>query len=145
MKLTMIFISLLTLLISGCGNATESSPADTSSLEPTLLSKVSPIVHVEADVASSFAYQTQQRVTIDIQLPITLRATQRQLLLFQNKRYDEQIKLNQLTALITSTYIDREGHFNESFTIGKHLQSIWIVIPTLGYEAEIEITQGDDA
>ena len=140
----MIFISLLTLLISGCGNATESSQTDTSSLEPTLLSKVSPLVHVTAEEASSFAYQTQHQVTVDIELPQTLRATQRQLLLFQNRSYDAQIKLDKLTQLITSTYIESNGHFRESFSVGKHLESIWIVIPTLGYESEIKITQGDD-
>jgi len=90
----------------------------------------------------SFDYKTQSEVTVNVtvtnDLNVSLAKVQRQILIFQTKTYNDNTKIDELNGLLTSGVI-KDGHFSETFTLGQHLSSLWVIVPALQYENNITI------
>ena len=132
-----LVISSLAFLLIGCGGSGTGSTTSETSVSDHVVSRD---VNTEANADNAFAYKTQRSVHIDVELQSDLRAAQRQILIFQDKKYNESLKLDLLDGLIASLVIRNNGYFSQNFTLANHIQSVWIVIPALGYEEKVDIS-----
>ena len=138
-----LVISSLAFLLIGCGGSGTGSTTSETSVSDNALSRD---VNTEANADNAtqkddaFAYKTQRNVHIDVELQSDLRVAQRQILIFQDKKYNESLKLDLLDGLIASFVIRNNGYFSQNFTLANHIQSVWIVIPALGYEEKVDIS-----
>ena len=130
MKIKALIVATLAFLMAGCGKSENGSTASTPTAGNT-----TPTI----DATKSFAYETQRSVSVNIDVTDDIRSAQRQILLFQSKHHDDVIDLDMLDELIVSAVISHDGHFSQTFTLGNHIQSIWILIPALEYEEKVTI------
>jgi hypothetical protein len=142
-----VIISSLAFLLIGCGGSGTGSTTSAASVSDHTVNTVTDsevnmdnsIIDNMSQTEQAFAYKTQRNVRIDIELQSNLRAAQRQILIFQHKKHDDSLELDLLDGLIASSVIGNDGYFSQKFTMANHIQSVWIVIPALGYEKKINI------
>ena len=131
-KIGMSTILIMVLLLSGCsgggGGGSSTQSTDVSS------------------VSKAFDYETQGSVNISVTAPLPSTIDQgtidqAQILLYESQKL---ITTPVGDSLVFDNLI-REGtiissNYTTTVTLGNHIDSIWIVIPVLGYEKEHNIT-----
>jgi len=88
-----------------------------------------------------FSYRTQRDVNITI-ISSSPNLHGKQILLFEKRSVIPTPvgELKQLLGKLTSKTFDKNGEFNYIHTIGNHINSLWLSIPFLYIEKEIQIT-----
>jgi len=113
------------VILNGCGGGDSSTPINTSRNK------------------SNFTYKTQRTVDVSISTPETINLTQRQILLFetQNSLVEKNTPGEILTfkSLLVEGNTDDSNGYKNNLTLGSHIESIWVVIPSLAYEKKIKI------
>lgn len=115
----------------------------------------------EPKASDSFGYETQRDVKISIRFTNTKEETsQKQILIYESKKteilYDEiqiddagnveRIEIGEREVFdgeILAGSTDANHQLSETFTLGNHIQSLWIVIPSEQYEQQIAIQNNE--
>ncbi len=130
MKKIGIMITIV-LLLSGCGGEeSKSTHVKSSDTNNTV-----------APLAQDFAYETQGSVSISLIAPLPNTIKQAQVLLYESQNLISTPVGDTLIfddLIIEGTIID--NNYTTAVTLGKHINSIWILIPVLAYEKEHVIT-----
>lgn len=170
-KTATLAMSVVTILmLNGCGGGEDSSSTPTQSAntstqttdttqEDTAVGGVTQ--NVEPKASESFGYETQREVQISIAITNTKDDTlQKQILIYESKKvetlYDEiqideagtteRIEIGEREVFdgeLLSTSTDENYQLNEKLTLGNHIKSLWIVIPSEQYEKEVSIQNNE--
>lgn len=124
-KYMALFITLF--IVNGCG-------AEEDSTETSNVPSVNQI---------KFTYETQRAVKFSLTTPKLEGSAQRQVLLFETQKtiVEDNTPGDIVTfdSLLIEGNSDNNGKYETSLTVGGHIDSIWIVIPSLAYQKKIDI------
>ena len=166
-KTTVFALGLVTLLMfNGCGGGGSSESPSSTNEETTIIddTQEDPVVagvteNTEPQASETFSYATQRDVNVSITLKETEADTpQKQVLIYEIQKtepiYDEvqiddegnteKIEVGEQTVFegqLLNSSTDENHQLIETFTLGNHITSLWIVIPSEEYEQEISIEE----
>jgi hypothetical protein len=117
-------------MINGCGG-------DDSS-EATKPNEV-----VLPSTQDNFSYKTQRAVKITLSTPALKGSSQRQVLLFETQKTIVEAntpgKILTFESLLAEGNTGNDGKYKTSLTLGGHIESLWILVPSLAYQEKINI------
>jgi len=123
-------LSIAFFLMTGCGSGGGSSGSTENN----------------TNISSNFAYKTQGSVKVSILIPNKTLYSQKQILIYESKKtingVDIPGELTIFDRLLVEGVNDVDGKYEISLTIGNHINSIWVVVPTLEYEKQHKIING---
>lgn len=161
---TLSLISILMINACGSGGSTDNTVAEADTGTDAVVDSVTDTndttantVDTEPKAAETFAYETQRDVDISISFLNTDADTpQKQILIYETKTveklYDEvqiddegntqKIEIgeqNVFSAQLLDSSTNENHQLIQTFTLGRHINSLWVVIPSEQYETEITI------
>lgn len=97
---------------------------------------------IEEEKEKVFSYETQANINLNISLS-NFTSVQKQVLVYEQQKISST-PVGNLTSyenLLSDGVVNESGVYSSSLTLGKHIGSIWVVIPALSYEREHLIVQ----
>lgn len=124
-KLKISALVTIAFLLVGCGDTKSTSPDS----EPK-------------NSTHEFTYQTQRSVDVNILIGLNELTQQKQILLYElQKSVDTPVgEQTILDGLFIDGVINNKGEFTTTLTLGNHINSIWVHIPSLSYQQEHNIS-----
>lgn len=141
-----IYLSMTLLLINACTPEDTTSTTTNTNTPTNTNNAVDNIIQplqlpTEAD--ESFSYQTQRNVKISLVIKENKIFSQNQILIYENqKKIDKADMPGQLVTfdrLLTQGSNNSQGQYIKILTLGNHINSLWIIIPSLSYQEEVPI------
>lgn len=161
MKMIIWTLSLISILmVNACGGGGgDSASAPIDPVKDPVVDSVTDTITIDTEPKASeaFTYATQGDVEVSISLLNTNSNTpQKQILIYETrtveKLYDEvqiddegnteKIEIgeqNVFNGQLLDSSSNASHKLNQTFTLGKHINSLWIVIPSEQYEKEVAI------
>ena len=121
----------LSILLTACGGGGGSSELNTQNNS----------VSTSVITPKEFAYETERSIGISVSLKLNTSSQQKQILFYETQKTVTTPVGDQLIFddLLTEGVTDTNGDYTTKVKLGKHIESIWVVIPALSYENQVSI------
>ena len=131
---------LLSILLTACGGGGGGS----SELNTQNNSVSTQEGNTSVITPKEFAYETESSIGISVSLKLNTSSQQKQILFYETQKIDTTPVGDQLIFddLLMEGVTDTNGDYTTKVTLGKHIESIWVVIPALSYENQVSIVDG---